>query len=125
MSRPNRLLRTGYATVAADGTATITHQTGNFDWVVTLYAIGQNPKQSGTEPFCTFYRNQPSGEMQLDFTRAGNGDSATHERLLFTPGESAIASWTGATPGSRVSFRIEGLELPPGMGIVWLANAVQ
>lgn len=120
----NRLNKTGYDTVASDGTATITHQTGNFDWIVTLYAIAQNPKQTSTEPFTALYRNQASPEMQLDFTRAGNGDSATHERLLFTPGEIVIASWTGATSGSRVSFRIEGLELPPGEGIRWLANAI-
>lgn len=116
-----RLYRLDYATVAADGTATVTHRTGGFDWVVKLSSISCVPGGSVTrQPTCVTYRNQVQPEMQLDPTSVGNADSSNTEVFL-SAGEAIIASWTGAPVGSRVSFRIEGVQYDPGEGLKAIA----
>jgi len=85
------------ATVAADGTASITFSVPvGGTWIITRMAV------SSTSAFPSQARVFVNGIFQLG-TGAGNGDSATGNPIIAGQGVEITIEWTGAQPGSSCS----------------------
>ncbi len=81
------------ATIAADGTASVSFTTPvGLGWVVTRIAV------SSTSQFPTDAFVDVNGIFQLG-TGAGNGDSATGNPMPVQEGSIVTVSWTGGQPG--------------------------
>ncbi len=111
IARPWKKAQT--ATVAADGTASISltpGPAGTYDIDTTSVSLSGNTARN---PVCRIYRDSVAQLNQQDSTKSGDGD--TSNTVYHMGGDDTIiAVWSGATPGATAGIRIAGMFTPSG-----------
>lgn len=98
------------ATISGAGTATVEFRNGGISrWKVKLMNVSNPGTLAGR---CTVYRGEVSANRQIDFTAKGTDVSPVD--LELTPNEFITVVWTGCTPGTIVTYRIEGDDIYKG-----------
>lgn len=99
---------TGSATVAADGTATVTLQlqaAGRYE--VDLISVYVD-ERSDPSSIATIYRNGADPGNFIEDTKSGDRNADTQISLRLQTGQSLVCQWTGAAVGATARLRIEG-----------------
>lgn len=98
------------ATVSGSGTASVEFRNGGISrWKIKLMNVNNPGALAGR---CTVYRGEANAGRQLDFTSKGTDVSDADIELK--PGEFITVVWSGCTPGTVLTFRIEGDDIYKG-----------
>lgn len=107
-ARPWKLA--GSAVVAADGTATVQLiMPASGDYYIETTSVALSVAAAGA--VAKVYRDAVSQLNFVEGSSNGSGDSSNTRHHL-TAGDTILAVWEGATPGTVASFRISGLFTP-------------
>jgi hypothetical protein len=84
---------------------------GAGDLVVTLQTVSTSTATK--VPTANVYRNAVTQANFVEGSYTGSNDSS-NTRVVLHAGESLICVWAGGDAGARATYRISGVQYPPG-----------
>lgn len=97
----------------SDGGGQVAIWAPGVDLVVTQQSITTTGNPT-TVPTARVYRDIVTDASFVEGSYTGNNDAST-SRIVLRAGEGLICVWSGGTAGGRATYRIAGVQYPPGM----------